>query len=61
MSSNSLSHTGVSDDAGSVNSSITAESSVEELTRLLTQARNEINQLKTQITVSSSVTCHGKD
>jgi len=61
MGGTSLSHTSNSDDSGSINSSITAESSIEELTRLLTQARNEINQLKKQITVSSSVSRHGKD
>jgi len=62
MSSNSLSHTSVSKDAGSVNSSITAKSArVEELERLLTQARDEINLLKNQITVSSSVTRHGNN
>jgi len=62
MSGNSQTPTGISDDAGSVNSSITAESArVEELSQLLTQARNEINLLKNQITMSSSVTRHGND
>jgi len=62
MSGNSLSHASVSEDAGSVNSSITTESArVEELERLLTQDRNEINLSNNQITVSSSVTRHGND
>ena len=60
MSCTILSHASISDDSGSVNSSITAESSIQELERLLRQARNEISQLKTQINVSSSVTHHGK-
>jgi len=62
MSGNSQSHASVSEDAGSVNSSITEEAArVDELEQLLTQARNEINLLKNQITVSSSVTRHGND
>jgi len=62
MSGNSQSHASVSLDAGSVNSSITEEAaSVDELERLLIQACNEINVLKNQITVSSSVTRHGNN
>ena len=63
MSGTSHSHaTSVSLDAGSVNSSITEEvARVEELERLLKQARNEIIVLKNQITGSSSVARHGTD
>ena len=63
MSGTSQSHaTSVSLDAGSVNSSITEEAArVDELERLLKQARNEIVVLKNQITGSSSVARHGTD